>query len=463
MLRQIQTFARREGLWSTGDHLLLAVSGGADSICMLHLLHALREEEGLSLSVVHLDHGLRGAESRRDAEFVRDQAEALGLPFFGARRNVKGLADKEGISIEMAARNSRYAYFDEVATQCGAQSIATAHTMDDQAETVLLRLVRGAGAGGLSGIPARRETTNASLIRPMLEQRGDALRNWLMARTLEWREDASNRSMTHLRNRARHQLIPSLKKELNPKAVEAIARSASLLHADEQYLQGVTTNALAAARQRDGSLDGSKIGALDDAIARRVIRGWLADCGVDIRNVGTEAVLDLLRFAGQTEGSAMLRIGCDTVVERRYGSLYLRPLPDDVPVFQYECPSNGTLQVPEAGVKIRISETRKIRRERGNGIGAYPVCATISTARAEKAALMVRSWRAGDRIRPMGMSGSRKLQDVFADAHVPRQERARVPVLACGQEVIYVPGYSVDRRWALAEGEKGLQIQFESL
>jgi len=227
LLKQVKDTIRKHEMLSGGEAVVAAVSGGADSVVMLHALWSLRDELKLKIIVAHLDHGLRGAESRRDYLFVKGLARSMGLPFEG-RRLKKGTLKAIGGSVQEAARNIRYEFLDEVARKFKAGRIILGHTLDDQAETVLMRLIKGASLSGLTGIPPKRE----KYIRPLIETKRDDIEGYAGEAGLKFVVDSSNLEAKYLRNRIRLGLIPALKKEYNPKITETIARTAALLADD---------------------------------------------------------------------------------------------------------------------------------------------------------------------------------------------------------------------------------------
>ncbi|HEV8375616.1 MAG TPA: tRNA lysidine(34) synthetase TilS, partial [Candidatus Polarisedimenticolia bacterium] len=226
----------RHSLWNSGEAVLIAVSGGADSICLLDLFASLREREAFPLYVAHVNHGLRGDESDADEGFVAASAKRLGVPFY-----VKKLGPDELRSspkgLEAAARKARFEFLTGIATQTGSSRIALGHTRDDQAETFLLRLLRGSGRRGLGGMHPRTEEV---FIRPLLEISRPAVRSHLQARGILWREDSSNEDLGRTRNRVRHRLLPMLKEEFNPEIALGLARTASVFREENDYLDLVT-------------------------------------------------------------------------------------------------------------------------------------------------------------------------------------------------------------------------------
>ena len=280
---------RKYNMLPRGSRVLCAVSGGADSMCLLHWLSSARAEYGITLFAAHYEHGLRGEESLRDAEFTRAQCDALGIPCRIGHGDVASYAVEHRLGTEDAARTLRYRFLEETAEDFGCDRIATAHSLNDNAETVLMNLCRGAGTRGLAGIPPVR----GQLIRPLLSTDRDEIEDYLREHGIPHVEDSSNRSDDYTRNRIRHQMIPLLKEE-NPSVLRSIARTAELVREDDACLCRESERFLREHRQGN-SIPSKALLRLEPAVASRVIR---AMCG---SSVSMERTYALLTFAGGTE------------------------------------------------------------------------------------------------------------------------------------------------------------------
>lgn len=331
MLEKIHPADIQQSLWRRGARVILAVSGGADSMAMLH---ALADAAGTFLSppsvsgarrpallrVAHVHHGLRGRAAEADANLVKRTARQLGLPFHLCRANVKALAKRKQISIEMAAREARHAFFHKLARKHRA-IVATAHTRDDQAETVLLRLLRGAGTDGLGGIEYKTKIRGLTLVRPMLDVSHAEAVAFLRGRKLKWREDASNADGAMKRNRVRHELLPLLEKRFNPRIREILARTASVLRADSECLAEIAAAELASRLGPGGTLRTDA--PPQTAIWRRVIYRWLLlHARVESPRLDHELVLRVEQLAAQTgaltlPGNIQLRADREGLSARR--------------------------------------------------------------------------------------------------------------------------------------------------
>lgn len=436
-----------------GDALLAGVSGGADSVALAYLLAHLRGPLGLRLTLAHLHHGLRGADADADEELVRLLAGRLGLEAVFGHCDVAALAARTGDSIEMAARAARRAFFREQAAVRQIGQLALAHTADDQAETVLLRLARGAGPRGLGGMAYRVARDGLAVIRPFLGLRREAIRSFLSAHGLRWREDASNGDDRFLRVRVRLEILPLLERRLNPSAVEAICRAAALLAEEAAALDAQARAAFR--RCADGpALRAERLASLAPALRRRVLLAWLGDRlrtpgpTRESAPVSASAVERLMSLVESGRGRIGLPGGFHVTL--RAGRLVAeRESGTPTPGYDEILPVPGDLRLP-GGWRARIEPAVGFRRVREPGLLRGDAEAWIRRPRPDEPPLRIRSWLPGDRYRPLGAPGSRKLQDLFTDAKLPRDLRRGFPVWVSGARIVWLPGHRIAADWAVA-------------
>jgi tRNA(Ile)-lysidine synthase len=402
---------RRVGHPSAGERVVVGLSGGADSVALLHVLAGLAPHRGFAVVAAHLDHGLR-PESAADAAFCRELCLALGIPFRTRRADVGARRRSEGGGLEEAARRERHAFLRAVAEEEGASWIALAHTRDDQAETVLLRLLRGAGSLGLSAMRPRA----GDLLRPLLGlSRRDVL-DHLAERSLSWREDASNADLAIARNRVRRELIPYLERHFNPAVRESLARSAALLAEDADVLAAVAGEALTVTALRSAPR----------AVARLTVRRALQAAG-GLRGVGlkhVDAIVDLAATEAPSGRRVALPGGREAVFhfdEVRIGRAQPPPSPFTLP-----------LSVPGS---VALPDGRRLEARAARGPAADVVA-------VPEGPLEVRTRRPGDRVRASGRDVS--LKRFLMDLRVPARERGSLPLLAAGHRVLWVPGQRID-------------------
>ena len=460
VLRRLLRSIRAQGLLTPADRVAVAVSGGADSVALAWLLHDLAEagelEGAVIAGLVHANHGLRGVESDRDEAFVRALGTRLRLPVDVARLEVASVARAAHRSIEAVAREVRDRFFVEAAARLGATTVATAHTADDQAETVLLRLLRGAAARGVGGIRPRR----GLLIRPLLDTRRAALRAELIARGEAWCEDSSNADRAIPRNAIRHDLLPVIDR-LAPGGIAALTRFAALARDDEEELQDraieVAANIvlLEAGHVR---LRREPLVALAPAVARRVVRQALEE--VDAACVSARAIDVIRRLAAadtskrhaDVAGFAIDVAGADLRIAPGAG----RGTGVTRGRFEQRLDVPGSVEVADAGVRVTAERADGIQLERWpNGRGTVAAVQGSSI----QGALRVRGRQPGDRLRPLGAPGRRKVQDVLVDRKVPRAERDRVPIVVdeSGQ-IVWVAGHALADHCRVTAPEYGVVL-----
>ena len=441
-----------------GGRVVAAVSGGGDSVALAHLLAELAGRSLVTLAgLAHVNHRLRGPASDGDERFCRDLARRLGVPCLVESAAVAEFARSRRVSVERAGHEVRHAFFRRAAAELGAGRVALGHTIDDQAETVLLRLIRGAGTAGLSGMRPR----TGLVVRPLLAVSRAELRAYLADRSIPFREDASNADRRVPRNRVRHELLPQLR-TYSPRIVEALARQADIAQADDAWLSHLANKAAGDLVSYGGGaveMDAAGLSRLPPALARRVVRGALARVAPGRRDIGFGPVERVRRVAAGGPPRADLP-GCR--VERAAGRARLVPRegrggPAPRPGFAYRLDVPGEVEVPEAKVLIR-AEVVAAGAADVRGADGDPSGPTALVAASAPPPLVVRSWRPGDRYRPLGLGGrSRKLQDLFVDRKVPRAERARVPlVLDADGRVVWVVGFGIGHGFRVGGGDESV-------
>jgi len=434
-----------------GRPLLAAVSGGADSLA---LLLALRRSlpPTRPLVALHLHHGIRGRAADADAAFVRARCAALGVPLLEQRGDAPALARRDGLSLEMAARQLRYAFFRDALRRTGGLAVATAHTADDQAETVLLKLLRGAGPRGLGGIAARGVALGVPVIRPLLAVSRPAVELFLRAAGETWREDRTNRDTRLLRNRVRHELLPLLERRFNPRIRALLVRTAAVLQDEEAWLEPGVRRAAARVRAAAGGVDGAALAALAPALRRRVLRAWLLDGGYPETALGYDRLCRLEALVGVRTGSRAVPLGAGYRAVSEYGRWRL-----EGPGAALPPPARrraairlpGVTDLPAWGLRVTVAPSRGFRKTAPPGLGRLPCRAWIDARVSAAGGLQIRSRRPGDRMRLP--AGSRKVQDLLTDAKLPRAARDSVPLFVCGASLVWIPGGPVAVPWRVAD------------
>ena len=469
LARRVLRFIDRETLIPPGARVAVACSGGGDSVALAALLCELAQGAGWSFAgLLHVNHGLRGAAADGDEAFCRDLAATLGVPITVERVDVAARAGAERISIEAAGHRVRYELFARAVREGRADLVATGHTRDDQAETVLLRLIRGAGPAGLAGIRPRI----GAVVRPLLDIRRSELREYLRVRGLPHREDPTNRDEGILRNRVRHRLIPFLAEHFSPAVTDALARGAAIARDDADWLdQAANAAAAEIVQYEEGPLDAggdfgggrfevdaARLAAAHPSLARRVALQVLERAGG--RRVGFDHVERLRRLAeaagapsvaADFPGSRTERHGATLRLARRRG----RPDPAAlVEGYQYPLAVPGEVEISEAGLRITAE-----RGERPARLVARGVVVALPAARIASP-LTIRNRRPGDVFQPLGLGGRRKkLQDFFVDRKVPRDRRATVPLVVDDRlGIVWVVGYALGEGARMVDSDEGVIV-----
>ena len=447
---KIRDTIRKHRMLAPGDRVLVAVSGGPDSVCLLNVLQVLSRELEISLHIVHLDHMFRGAESAGEARFVADLAEKLRIPATVEAIDVAEYCREHGISAQTGAREVRYAFLARVAAGAGASRIATAHTANDQAETLLLRMLRGAGLSGLSGIPPVRD----NIIRPLIAVTKAEVLEHLRSAGIEFVSDPSNANPVYARNRIRMELIPLLK-QFNPRIVETLAAEAALLRDEDEAAEARLAIEADSVMTREGEhvvLARGKFNALSKALQRRLLRKAAESAAggpVDLSFVQAEEILSFLSFA---QTGRRMDVPGGLAIEREYERFVITAAGENTG-FGRGLLVPGRTEIPEAGLLVETAILEKPDQaaqlplpkaglEENNFWQAQFDYDKIN------APLEVRTRRSGDWFRPSGMGGkSKKLHDFFIDAKVPRQRRERVPLLATPSAILWVVGFRLDERF----------------
>jgi tRNA(Ile)-lysidine synthase len=453
--RIVRTIKDRQ-LFSPGDHLLVAVSGGPDSVALLSLLATLAPSWRLGLTAIHFNYGLRGSESDGDEAFVSSFCRARNIPLI-VRRPV--LSRQRGVSsLQMLARWARYEAMKSLAHEIRADRIVTGHTANDQAETMLMWMLRGAGLTGLAGMPFIREQL---IVRPLLKTTRDDVLAYLKHEGLLYRQDSSNLTGLYRRNRVRRDLLPVME-DITPGIVRLLERQADVLRTDDDYLGQVVDGLYRSLVMVDGRgaqrFEGRALAVLPDALKRRLVRYILQCTDPGQRSPSLRAVENVLRFvSGRSKGKRLSVRRADVIKDRDRILVMRRDGQAAAHRSTAEVGEPVTLFVPSSvywpgtGQEIHVQE---MTRQAAEPYLAQrtPECAVFDAARVS-APLVLRAWQAGDRIYPLGMGGkSKKLQDYFTDLKLSREERTRIPLLTAPEGILWVVGRRPDERFVTRKG-----------
>ena len=504
-------FIQRHSLISPEDIVVVGVSGGADSVCLLHVLAKLQKGLGIRLQVAHLNHQLRGAESEADAEYVSILVGSLGIPITIDRQDVAAYRTERNCSIEEAARELRYAFFARVAREIGASRIAVGHTRHDHVETILMHILRGTGIAGLCGLApfspvaydrqemssraealsgAKGQRGNLLVIRPLLDITREETTHYCQEHQLDPRIDSSNRSLSFFRNRLRLQLLPLLR-QYNPSIDQALLRLADIAKEDNAFIEQQASelwNELARQENNAIYLDGKQLTSLPIALQRQLLRAAVTKLVGDTRDIEVGHIEATRNLLNKPAGKG-ISLPDGLICQRGYNELVITRLPQAITsplsviaseAWQAQLPlcpfpplsGEFPLEVPGKTVFAGWKVIASIVAERVNSL-SLPGALTTSEETCQNnlvahfdlqktgIRLFVRKRRPGDRFQPLGMSMSKKLYEFMVDAKIPRSWRNHIPIVCSPQQIIWVVGWRIDDRVKVTEASKEiLRLEF---
>ena len=389
----------------------VAVSGGADSVALIRILHLLK----INCTIVHINHKLRGLDSDNDQKFVENIGHELNYPVLTYEENIEDYANINNLSLEMSGREIRHKFFSTLSNK----HIALAHHADDQAENFIIKASKGSGLSGLGGMPLVQKLGSLTLIRPLLNLSHKVLCDWLISNNWTWREDKTNHDNIFLRNRIRNNVMPIINKELNPDFVKTLNRNMNLIREEDFYLDQLASNY---------SKDTIKNAPI--VLRRRWIRIWLHNN--QIKRIGYEVTNQIANGLINTEGTRFYNVNRDWKVVIEYG------IPKLIKFDKNNVNPKWTLNI-EYG--------NGWKKDHGNRAGILPAEASISAKKVGDIKIKVRCIKPGDQFQPLGMLGHKKLKDILIDQKIPQRERASIPVVTCKDIIVWIPGYSIANGW----------------
>jgi len=437
-IKKVKDTISRYGMIRFGDRVVVAVSGGADSVCLLDMLHEL----GVEILVAHFDHGLRPDDDEAETRFVKSLAASLDLPFETKKASPSMLTGAG--PLEERARNARYRFLEEVKEKFSAQKIAVGHNLNDQAETVFMRLLRGSGTSGLAGIPPVRD---GNIIRPLIEISREEILTYIEQRGIKYLTDPSNFETRFLRNRIRLELLPNLK-QIQPRIIELLGQTSEIMRKDDAWMEAESEKwvkrHVRTVSDNEVSVVLSSFTQLPEALRSRAIRHVLRMTGGTLRKISMRHIESINRLITADNPQAHINLPNDLIVKRIYDRLFFnkgkgRVLKD----FSYTLEGLGLFDLKELACSVSLEEieatdlpgrhTSQWTAFLNADLITYPV--------------MIRNFRPGDRFIPFGMSGHKKLKDFFIDLRIPAEDRARIPILTHNDRPVWVCGFRIDDRY----------------
>jgi tRNA(Ile)-lysidine synthase len=435
MLDRIAEFIARHQMFPPGARIGVAVSGGADSVFLLHALLELAPRWNLQLSVVHVDHGIRGATSQADATFVADLAARLHLNFHLRQADVPAIDD----NLEQAARRVRQAFFAELLSTGVVDRIATGHTRSDQAETVLFRILRGSGLAGLAGI---LPVTKEQIVRPLLELDHCEIECWLRQRNIAWREDETNQDLSYARNRLRHEILPLLRDNFNPRLDESLANMATLAQDEESYWATELQRHPSPSCNPPQILSTVELATLPAALARRIIRRAIQHAKGDLRQIDFAHIERILVMARSQKGHDCIQLPSLDIL-RSFEWIRLSPISGRDGLsrdregavasgFDFSLPVHppGSVELPDGSARITLQILEKGERAQPCGTVVNELdWGRFSSPNGAPSGLEVRNWRPGDQYQRMGQSRKQKIKMLFQENRIPLWDRWNWPIV----------------------------------
>ena len=443
LLEKVQHTLRTHGMLQPDDRVLVAVSGGPDSVALCHLLHRLRHSHKVELVVAHVHHGLRGVEADQDALFVHNLSHQLGLPMVEQRLEVRSWQKKHGGSLQMAARALRYQYLHQIMAEKGASKLALGHNADDQAEEILLRILRGAGQRGLSGMdPCNRN----GVIRPLLECHRHEIMAYLEDHGLAFRQDSSNLKPWCQRNLLRLELLPQLQQAFNSNLNATLLRTSKIFREEEDFWESHLASWLKehSLNHEDGGIRFPIRPLLEThpAMQKRLLRRMVQEVKGDLREFGFHHTEILLQLCRSPAANRQLDLPGAVQVEKSYDWVTVTLRHEAVEDFTFRISDHGVHSFPLLNHSMEVA---LLASDLPVEFSHDPNEAIMDLDRVSFP-LTLRSSKTGDRFRPLGLRGSKKLKDFFIDAKVPRSQRRQIPILCSKDHIIWVVGHRLDDR-----------------
>lgn len=435
MIDRFEKLILKHNMFKKGDSVVVALSGGSDSVCLLILLCQLREKWSIKINCAHINHGIR-EEADDDEKFCFELAKRQNCGFYSEKYNVPEIARREKISSELCGRNLRYAFFEKVLSETKSSAILTAHNKNDNAESFILHLLRGSGSAGLGGIYYSR----GNIKRPMLDFTKSEIEEYLKSEGVSWVEDKTNKEDVYTRNMVRHNIIPRFE-EINPSACDAILRCSALLKEDDDFLCALAEKENAAAYKEDGAeIDVIKLQNAAAPVGKRICTAVIKKCSLQL----SEATVNGLYALKDMQSGKKFIFPCGAVAVRTYEKIIVQKNNKSAD-FLYKIQAGDKIFIKEIDtfVSLLSEKPQKPYLEIKDAGGEY----------------MVKKPQKGDKFIPSGMNGHKKISDFFADKKIPANEREKIPVFVCDGEICAVGMLRRAEKFSPSEKDKKLYIK----
>lgn len=444
---------RREGLIEKGDRVIVALSGGPDSVCLIHILSKISKEYGFTIYAAHFNHQIRGLAAHRDALYSMELCDSLGIRCFLKSVDVPSYAKEKKLTMEEAARILRYEMLFQLKKETGSDKIAVAHNLDDQAETVMMRIMRGTGLNGLKGMDYRRPD---GIIRPLMDVLKADIEKYCKDNQLEPRIDHTNLEDEYTRNKIRIHLLPYIEKEYASNIKEILSRMANSLREDSQYIESTADEIyerVSSVIDRDTvRIDLDLIESEDISITKRILRNayrQIEGSYNGLETVHLDGILDLIQSPRK---EARINLPKGIIADRKASYLYItrNEIKTELIEYEIEIPINSSIIIEELGIKV---EAQKISKEKSK-LFSTGNCTKSFDVEKISGKLTIRNRRNGDKIKPLGLGGTKKVKDILIDSKVPLEKRNSVPVICDEEKILWLAGYCMSDEAKISDSTK---------
>ena len=458
---RVRSTINKYNLLEKGDKVVLGLSGGPDSVCLLHILKQLEKEYDISIYAAHLNHQIRGIEAQKDVMYISQLCDSLGVKFFVKSINVPSYCEENRLSLEEGARKLRYEMFYEIMQKTKSNKIAIGHNLNDQAETILMRMMRGTGLQGLKGIEYKRDNT---IIRPILDIERSAIEQYCKKFNLNPRIDSTNLESIYTRNKIRLELIPYMQEKFNTNVIESICRMGNNLKLDNDYIEQEGNkyfNEISKLNENESvEINLNKYLNLHKAIKSRIIRNSIKYILGDTNFIDQKHIEDIFDLEEDNKINKKLILPRGLFVYRNENNILFtnKEITYEELEYKHNVPKDGVIKIKETGVFI---ETHTMSIERFKGMKSDKSSIGLDLDKL-KGGLIVRNRESGDKIKLAG--GSKKLKSLFIDLKIPREERSKIPVLVDDNDIVCVGDYRISENYKIDVNTKEvLKITFKKL
>jgi tRNA(Ile)-lysidine synthase len=461
--KKVMKYIKEQSMFVVGDKVIVAFSGGPDSTCLLYMLNEHKDELGITLFGAHLNHCLRGIESDKDEEYAKKICEDLNIGFYSKKVDVNTIAEQNNLSCEMAGRKARYDFFEELRVKLSASKIALAHNANDQAETILMRIMRGTGMEGLIGIKPVRDKI---FVRPVLNLSRIEIEKYCEENSISPRIDKSNLETIYARNKVRLDLIPYMEENFNKDIIKTLNRLSDIVKVDNDYLESISTKQFKIhceiGEQR--VIIYNSAFALHEAIVSRIIRSALFEVRNNLYNIEKIHISNIIDLQKHETGKTTM-LPQNIIVENCYGDIHIHIKEisynntDLVNNNEYDLNVNGEKFIHSLNKVVSIHTISKLdfNEVKTNDYTKYFDYDKIENP------IILRYRKDGDKFMPLGMSGNKKLKDLLMDLKIPKAERNEIPLICFGEDIAWVVGHRVSEKFKISKDTKNiLQIRIES-